>query len=128
MNLPGTKFWPDFQDKILLLETSLNEDGNKGVPLDKVRAQLASLRNLNVFTAIKGLVVGRPAHYDDEQNHEFRQIILNQTRGTDFPILVDVDIGHTTPVLTIPLNTMVHLDSVSSTFSILEHSVETKRR
>lgn len=123
MHMPGTKFWPDFSGRILLIETSVGEDPVHGVPLETVRAQLATLRNLGVFWRITGLVVGRPYGYDEEQRKSFDQIILNQTRDMTFPILTDVDVGHTDPILTIPLNAMAALHSAENSFSITEHSV-----
>jgi muramoyltetrapeptide carboxypeptidase LdcA involved in peptidoglycan recycling len=124
MHMPGTKFWPDFTDRILLLETSVGENPEQGIPLEVVAAQLATLRNLGVFWRITGLVMGRPYGYSDSQKKRLDQVILDHTRDLTFPILVDVDIGHTDPLLTIPLNTMVSLDSVENSFSFLEASVQ----
>jgi muramoyltetrapeptide carboxypeptidase LdcA involved in peptidoglycan recycling len=84
---------------------------------------MADFVNLGVFEVISGLVVGRPFKYDEQQKKEFNQMILDQCRGTDFPILCNVDIGHTDPMLTIPLNAMASLDSAKDMFAILEAAV-----
>lgn len=126
MNMPGTKFWPDFNDKILLLETSVGENPSNGVPLEMVRAQLATLRNLGVFWRITGLVIGRPYGYDARQKAKFDRTVLEQTRDMTFPILVDVDVGHTDPILTIPLNVLASLNSEENSWSILEPTVDLK--
>ena len=35
--------------------------------------------------------------YSDEQKKDYAQMVLDQCHGTDFPILFNVDIGHTDP-------------------------------
>ncbi|TVY93714.1 putative carboxypeptidase [Lachnellula willkommii] len=50
--------------------------------------------------------------------------VMMRCNGTSFPILFDIDAGHTSPMLTIPLNGMVKLDSEADEFSILEKGVE----
>jgi muramoyltetrapeptide carboxypeptidase LdcA involved in peptidoglycan recycling len=44
--------------------------------------------------------------------------------GTTFPILFNVDIGHTDPILTIPMNAEVRLDSEGDEFVVLEAGVD----
>ena len=87
---------------------------------------MADLVNLGIFEQITGLVVGRPYKYTDEQKEEFKQMVLDQCYGTDFPILYNVDIGHTDPLLTIPLNALASLDSERDEFAILEAGVAGK--
>lgn len=84
---------------------------------------MADLVNLEVFAVISGLVVGRPYKYDEQLEKQFKQMILDQCHGTSFPILYNVDIGHTDPMLTIPLNAMASLDSEKDEFAILEAAV-----
>ena len=55
--------------------------------------------------------------------NEFAQMVKDQCYGTDFPILLNVDVGHTDPILTVPLNAMVGLDSEKDEFTILEAGV-----
>lgn len=43
-------------------------------------------------------------------NKIFGQMVKDQCHGTDFFILLNVDVAYTDPVLAIPLNTMVSLD------------------
>jgi muramoyltetrapeptide carboxypeptidase len=110
LRLAGTKFWPDYQGRILLLENPMGEKMTDPLPLDVTRADMADLVNLGVFEKICGLVIGRPFGYDEEMKKKFKQMMLDQCYGTDFPILMDVDVGHTNPIVTVPLNAMVGLD------------------
>lgn len=123
LHLAGTKYWPDFKDKILLLETPEGEDFRKGESLPNVDSALGDLRNLGVFNRIKGIVFGRGFGYTKEQIKQLKEIILYNTRDYNIPILYNVDIGHTDPILTIPLGVNVELDSNKNKFSFLEQAV-----
>ncbi|KAI9827982.1 MAG: hypothetical protein M1819_006825 [Sarea resinae] len=123
LRLTGTKFWPDHRGRILLLENPMGEQMTDPLPLVKTRAMMADLANAGIFEEISGLVVGRPFAYDEKLREEFAQMITDQCYGTDFPILPNVDVGHTDPVLTVPLDAVVVLDSDRDEFSILEAGV-----
>lgn len=123
LHLAGTKFWPDYRDRILLLENPMGEKMEDPLSLTSTRAKIADLVNLGVFEQINGVIVGRPYGYDEEMRNEFAQMVKDQCYGTDFPILLNVDVGHTDPILTVPLNAMVDLDSEKDEFTILEAGV-----
>jgi muramoyltetrapeptide carboxypeptidase len=123
LHLAGTKYWPDFTDKILLLETPEGEDFRKGESLAQVDSALGDLRNLGVFSKIKGIIFGRGFGYTGEQIKELKDIILYNTRDYDFPILYNVDIGHTDPLLTIPIGVDAEIDSKENKLEILESAV-----
>ncbi|CAD6564908.1 MAG: hypothetical protein ASARMPREDX12_004496 [Alectoria sarmentosa] len=103
LHLAGTKFWPDYRDRILLLENPMGEKMEDPFSLTSTRAKMADLVNLGVFEQINGVIM-----------------VKDQCYGTDFPILLNVDVGHTDPILTVPLNAMVGLDSEKDEFTILE--------
>ena len=123
LHLAGTKYWPDLKDKILVLENPTGEALGGPLSLTSTRAKMAKLVNIGVFGQIKGLVIGRPFGYNEVMRKEFAQMVNDQCDGTDFPVLLDVDIGHTSPIVTIPLNIMVSLDSSVDEFYILEQCV-----
>ena len=123
LHLAGTKYWPDFKDKILLLETPEGEDFRKGESLANVDSALGDLRNLGVFKQIKGIVFGRGFGYTEEQIKQLKEIILYNTRYYNIPILYNVNIGHTDPIITIPLGVKVELDSSRNEFGFLEQAV-----
>lgn len=123
LHLAGTKYWPDFKDKILLLETPEGEDFRKGASLANVDSALGDLRNLGVFKQVKGIVFGRGFGYTEEQIKKLKEIILYNTRDCNIPILYNVDVGHTDPIITIPLGVKVQLDSSRNKFGFLEQAV-----
>lgn len=83
---------------------------------------MADLVNVVVFEEISGLVVGRQYGYDEKMREDFGKMIVDQCYGTEFPIFVDVG-GHTSPMLTIPLNAIVRLDAGKDEFCVLEAGV-----
>jgi muramoyltetrapeptide carboxypeptidase len=84
---------------------------------------LSDLDNLSVFQNISGLIIGKPYRYSTKENEILKEMIERYTRAYDYPIVYDVAIGHTAPIITVPLGTMVTLDSATDTFSIDELGV-----
>ncbi|KAJ3945626.1 uncharacterized protein N0V96_003963 [Colletotrichum fioriniae] len=119
---------PTWKDKIMFLESSTAEaDMTKGNPLARIRSAFADLAARGVFDEIAGLVVGRAYGYNTERERaEYAAVIqglLCKGRlgaSTSFPILMNVDIGHTAPIVTLPMDTLAILDSEKDEFSITE--------
>ncbi|MCJ1243025.1 hypothetical protein MMC30_000221 [Trapelia coarctata] len=127
LQLAGTKFWPSYDGKILFIELPDWVAPNEGMPLEQARSFVADLVNVGVMGVIKGLVVGRPFHYDENTWAKWEEMLLEQCGGTDFPILAGVDVGHTDPILTIPMDAMVRLDGESGEFTVLEAAVRPRK-
>lgn len=128
VQLCGTKYLPDYSGRVLLLE--LPEGENRGLPfsLDAARSAMADLRNAGVLEVVAGIVVGRPYMYDEEMRERFEKMVVDQCYGLEVPILANVDTGHADPMLTLPLDVMVRLDSggkEEEQFMILEEVVVT---
>lgn len=120
---------PEWRGRIILLETAVGEADD----LWAVRTAFADLTAQGVFDSAAGLVVGRPIDYDSNQaREEYAQVItslLCDTRhgplaDNRFPILFNVDIGHTTPIVTLPFNALAILDSEADELTISEVCVE----
>ncbi len=79
--------------------------------------------NFGVFEAISGLVVRRPYGFDDKGREESNQTVADQCYRIDFPIWLNVDVGHSDPILTVPLDALCSLDSKKDEFNILEPGV-----
>jgi muramoyltetrapeptide carboxypeptidase len=127
VQLCGTKYLPDYTGRILLLE--LPEGDKPGVPfsLDAARCAMADLRNAGILDKVAGMVIGRPYMYDEKMTAAFEKMVIDQSYGLDIPILANVDTGHSDPMLTLPLDAMVSLDSEADEheqFVILEEVVK----
>ncbi|POM59033.1 Hypothetical protein PHPALM_36236 [Phytophthora palmivora] len=127
LQVRGTEYMPDLQSAILLLETPEGAQFDQGMTLEDVNVALGWLRVDGTFRKIDGLVVGRAFAFTDAQVEELKRLICHHTRGTNFPILYGVDVGHTNPIATIPLGCQVALDESANSFMILESGVVEKQ-
>lgn len=123
LQLKGTAYEPDYQNKILFIETPEGQIFKKGEPMEYVDAQITDLKNSGVFDKIKGLIIGRGFGYTEEETKEFKKIIIHQTEGYNFPVLFNANIGHADPIMTLPLNIEVTLNSSKNLFQINESGV-----
>jgi muramoyltetrapeptide carboxypeptidase len=129
IQLCGTKYLPDYTGRILLLE--LPEGDGPGTPfsLDAARSAMANLRNAGILEKVAGIVIGRPYMYDEKMTAAFEKMLVDQSYGLEIPILANVDTGHSDPMLTLPLDAMVSLDSEADEheqFMVLEEVVRTR--
>ncbi|KAH7367831.1 peptidase u61 ld-carboxypeptidase a [Plectosphaerella cucumerina] len=120
---------PDWRGRIIFLETALGDDEVSGNPISRVQAGFADLIAGGAFDEAAGLVVGRPFGYDTpEAQDQYAGVITGLlTEGhlaeKKFPILFNVDIGHTTPMVTLPFDALAELDSDADRFAVLEAGV-----
>lgn len=102
-----------------------------GNPIERVRAGVADLVAQGVFEDAAGLVVGRPFGYDSaEAREKYASVITGllcegSLAEKKFPILFNVDFGHTTPMVTLPFDALALLDSEKDQFAILDSALET---
>jgi muramoyltetrapeptide carboxypeptidase LdcA involved in peptidoglycan recycling len=77
LQLAGTKYFPDFTGKILLLETPEGESPNKPMPIELLRSLLADLTNLGVWGKVRGVVLGRCFGYEGEELRSFEEMVVD---------------------------------------------------
>ena len=110
----------DFENIILFMETS------EEIPnLDYVRRVLRALGERGILKNIKGLLVGRPKAWEfnkpnsDEQKEKYKQeqraVFLETFRkyNPDMPIIQNLDIGHTSPQICLPVGKKMIIDSIN---------------
>ena len=115
MYLLGTKYLPDMQDKILLIEsyrTSPNE----------CQRRFAHLKQYGIFDKIKGIVIGY--NYDLQKNGDIfpqmEDVLLEYTKEYNFPIIKCNDFGHKITNSIIPIGVNAKIDSDSNKVEIIE--------
>ena len=103
LKLAGTKYMPDFQDKILLLE-SLG-----GAP-NLIGSLLYQLDHIGAFDKIKGIILGR---FTDMEEKGFvpdvRELVLEVLENRDIPVVKTDDIGHGPNAKCIVIGKSIHL-------------------
>lgn len=113
--LKGSPAWIDPAGTIFFLEV-----GEPQTTPAHVDAHLTDLEQIGVFDRAAGLVVGRPYGYTSGDLHLLWDVVRERTRQANIPVLANVDIGHTDPMLTLPLGAMAHLDATAQAFHLLE--------
>ncbi len=111
--LLGTPWAPSWDDTILFLE-ELN------VELRRTDSMLAHLRLAGVFERIRGLIVGQYVSCGEVDEETYDDIVLRNCAGYSFPIVTNVQIGHTDDKLTLPIGCLARLDPASVTLELLE--------
>ncbi len=115
----GTPFWPSFHSKILYLE----EVNMGNTVLMYAEEALAQCQQIGLFEEISGLIVGKMNNLSQDQEALLQGLISHYTSAFDFPILTQVDIGHTSPQMVLPNGIQATLDSEQNLFSIDEAAV-----
>ncbi len=115
-HLRGTRFWPDWSGAILFFETSNQKP-------DAVDGMLMDYQNMGVLDRLRGMLVGRPWGYTQAERRELLEVLLDRSARFDFPIVADMDFGHTAPQLTLPLGCLARIDAGRQRFELLEAAV-----
>lgn len=115
MYLLGTEYFPDMQDKILLIEsyrTSPNE----------CQRRMAHLKQYGVFNKVKAVVVGYnyEIQKDGDNYPQMEDILLEYTKEYDFPIIKCNDFGHRIANAVIPIGVEARIDSDKEKIEIVE--------
>ncbi|MGG7550107.1 S66 family peptidase [Chryseobacterium arthrosphaerae] len=120
--LKGTDYWPDqevWKGCILFFETS--EDKPKP---EYVRWWLRNYASMGILGNAKGIIFGRP--YDNLYAEAYETEILkvlDEEGLYDFPVITQMDFGHTCPTFTLPYGKLAEINCIEQTFSILESGV-----
>jgi muramoyltetrapeptide carboxypeptidase len=117
-HLRGTPWWPDMTGAILFIETSEDCAGPEAVD-----AMLMDYQNMGVFDAIAGLLVARPYGMDDETAEEFWRVIDARTARFSFPVVGDLDFGHTSPQMTVPVGVPARIDGSRRSVELIDAAV-----
>ncbi len=113
--LAGTPYWPSMKGKILFVE---DDEVENSKTIDRYFTQL---RHMGVYDQIKGLVVGRFSRsVGFNESDSLNMILDNALKGYEFPVLTDFDMGHTDPLMTIPLGIQVEIDATKKKVTLLE--------
>jgi muramoyltetrapeptide carboxypeptidase len=103
--LIGTPHMPDLSESILFLEDDCDENAST------IQRMLQHLKQAGLLRGVKGFVFGRFQKESNMGDDDLR-LVLNNVFGTiDFPVVSNVDFGHTDPILSLPLGKNVVLDT-----------------
>ncbi|MEW2470173.1 S66 peptidase family protein [Streptomyces sp. NPDC046994] len=96
-------------------------------PVSRIWMDLHTLRLSGVLDRIAGMVVGIPTevtpHDDSADRAGLRDVVLDVLGQRDIPVLAQVDFGHTSPNLPLPIGVRADVDADNRTLSLLESAV-----
>jgi muramoyltetrapeptide carboxypeptidase len=117
--LAETEYWPDMNGTILFLE----DDGTSRPGI--YEQNITHLKDMGVMDKVYGLVVGRFPTEMEFSGKDPRAVMIGQLLGDcDIPIVSGVDIGHTDPMLTIPLGVRCELSTDKKRMTFVERAVD----
>lgn len=121
--IKGTGIWPTidtWKDAILFFETS-EEKPNPTY----LEYWLRNYGSQGILNRINGIIFGKP--YDNLYYDEYKKVILNVVREElklyDLPILYNMSFGHTSPMSVLPYGRMAEINCNTLDFSIIEAGV-----
>lgn len=99
--LLGSKFRPSFvKDTILFIEDNFSSES---LDVSSFERNLQALCYQDDFANVKGVVIGRFQKGSNMTREKLEFIVQNQQALKGLPVIANVDFGHTTPLLTIPI-------------------------
>ncbi len=122
----GTDIWPtldEWKGAIIFLETS----EEKPSP-DLVKMILRNLAAQGILKVVNGILVGKPK---DEVNYNeykevFRQVITQEEKLDELPIIYNVNFGHAIPIGILPYGIQTEIDCDKRTITLLESATVEK--
>lgn len=103
----GTQYQIDTRDSILFLEEI--DD-----PMSFVDERLVQLKSAGLLSGIRGVVFGQLS-LDRTEEDEFENFLVDLLSEFDIPVIMDFPAGHEVPNLTLPLGTMVEIETDETT-------------
>ncbi|MDF2257723.1 S66 peptidase family protein [Streptantibioticus ferralitis] len=114
--LLGTPYLPSFEEAVLFWETC-------DTSMARLDRSLCQLDAAGVTSGLAGMVVGRSFRGGEAFENELRTHVTQRYADHGFPLVMNVDIGHTDPMLTLPVGAIAALDASSRTFRLTTSGV-----
>lgn len=115
----GTILWPEiheFENTILFFETS--EDTPEPTYL---KYWLRNYGSQGILQKVNGILFGKP--YDEKYATEYRaiiqQVLVNDLGLNDLPIVLNLNFGHTSPMMVLPYGGLIEIDNEQQKLSFL---------
>ncbi|MHC4955193.1 MAG: S66 peptidase family protein [Planctomycetota bacterium] len=115
----GTRFAPDLEDSIVFLESSGHGKASR-MALD---SDLRVLAMQSGFDGVRGIVLGRYPKRARIDRADLTSVIRSIPALQGLPVLANVDFGHTTPAVTLPIGgrCVLRVGSVGPAITLTVH-------
>jgi muramoyltetrapeptide carboxypeptidase len=114
--LAGTRYFPDFTDAVVLLESA-------AVSHDAIDRDLDHLSMLGVFDGMAGLVFGHSFRGGPGFQTTLEERLIERFAGAGAPVVLGVHLGHTDPMPTLPLGVPLAIDVGKQRLEVLDAAV-----
>ena len=116
--LLGTEFLRSLDGSILFWEETQTN-------IPSIDRTLTYLHLSGALKNLKGMIVGRLGNEIEfpEPDYTLEKCISRVTQQYDFPVILNVDIGHTDPILTMPLGVNARVDTAKCKIALEEPAV-----
>ncbi|MCZ7601631.1 MAG: LD-carboxypeptidase [Melioribacteraceae bacterium] len=115
--LLGTNYIPDWKNSIFFWE-------DIGKSMDRIEMMLTHFKDTGVFEMISGMVVGELVNCKSNSPEIDLFNVLEDIIGEySFPVLCNVDLGHTDDKITLPIGCQAELNSSRNEFKTVESAV-----
>jgi muramoyltetrapeptide carboxypeptidase LdcA involved in peptidoglycan recycling len=105
--LQGTRYLPELEGAVLFVEIC-DRYGKDAV--SKLNQYLDALLLQKGADGLKGLLVGRLLKEEAVSSDELTASLLARGNLKHIPIIINVDFGHTTPMVTLPVGGRISID------------------
>ncbi|MGY3779652.1 S66 family peptidase [Isobaculum melis] len=103
LKLAGTPYFPNFQGKLLFLESS-------GGGMPQQTAYLNQLAQMGIFEQVSGILLGTFTELDQTDGRfKMSQLVAEMSPNADFPIAVTSEIGHDAQAKCLIIGETLHL-------------------
>ena len=122
--LAGTKYFPppeSFDGSILFWE-------EVGEPLHNIVRSLTHLKYAGVLDKISGMLIGKITYIKPPREKEViapdtKELVLEVLKDYKFPIMSNLDFGHFTVNIPMPIGIKVSFDTIKKELNFLESAV-----
>lgn len=84
-----------------------------------MRRAIWQMKNAGWFSYVKGFLIGRPLHFGDEMfGIEHKEALSALLKEYNVPIIMDLDIGHLSPMMPVVCGSMADVNFDGSKFSV----------
>jgi muramoyltetrapeptide carboxypeptidase LdcA involved in peptidoglycan recycling len=117
--LHGTEYMPSLEDSIIFIE---DDDLTGEFFPNSFDRDLQSLIQQPTFEGVKGIIIGRAQKSVKITIEKLKYIIETKEELTHIPVISDVDFGHTTPHITLPIGGRISIKALDGkiVFKILK--------
>lgn len=114
--MAGTPYLPDFSGSIVFLETASTSP-------ELVERSLAHLDMAGTFSGIPAVLFGRPFRTDDIFADQLSILVRRWFADRVISVVTNVDLGHTDPMLTLPIGVRASVDFTHESLAIVDAAV-----